>query len=121
MREAEVRGSDNPIFNGAFGIWNGVIVKVHDYVPFLDISVAGNSFRGAASGTDCAADCYRALLCGRGAISYAQCDNPNGWAEESFDYGNKHGFAISVMGGVQKTEFNSKDWGVITIDTASSR
>ncbi len=118
-REAEVRGKENPIFTGALGIWNGVIIHEHEYVPFLDASVAGNSFRAAASGTDAAYDLYRALLCGRQAGLYAQCDNPNAWAEESFDYGNKHGFSISIMGGVQKTMFTD-EYGVIALDTATS-
>jgi N4-gp56 family major capsid protein len=120
MREAEVRGPKNPIFSGAFGIWNHTIVKVHDYVPYLDASVAGNSFRGVSSGTDCAFDACRALFCGKGAAVYAQCDNDNAWAEEKFDYGNKWGFSCSLMGGIQKTVFNSKEYGVIAIDTTWS-
>lgn len=120
QRDAEIRGKDNPIFTGALGIWQGVILYEHDYVPFLDVSVAGNSFRGAAVGTDCAVDCFRALLCGRQAGVFLEANNPNKWQEEEFDYGNQCGFSTGIIGGVQKTMFNSKEYGVIAVDTAAS-
>lgn len=120
MREAEVRGRDNPIFTGALGVWDGVILYEHEYVPFLDVSVAGNSFRGAATGTDCAVDCFRALLCGKQAAVWLKCQNDNGWVEKSFDYGNKTGFATGVIGGIDKIMFNSKEYGVIAVDTAAT-
>lgn len=117
QREAGLRGKENPIFSGAFGIWDGVVIHVHKYVPFLDASVAGNSFRGVATGTDAARDMFRAILCGKQALGMAQCANPNGWAEETFDFGNKHGFAVGFMGGIQKVMFNSLEYGVVVLDT----
>lgn len=120
MREAEVRGHDNPIFTGALGVWDGVILYEHEYVPFLDVSVAGNSFRGAATGTDCAVDCFRALLCGKQALVFLKCQNDNGWVEKSFDYDNKTGFATGIIGGIDKIMFNSKEYGVIAVDTAAT-
>ena len=121
MREAEVRGKENPIFSGASGIWNGVVVHEHEFVPFLDISVAGNSFRGTASGTDFGADCFRALFCGRQAIGFAKAKNrKNQWVEKKFDYDNQFGVATSLIGGIQKLLFNSVEYGVIAIDTAAT-
>jgi N4-gp56 family major capsid protein len=49
-REAEVRGSDNPIFTGALGVWDGVIIHEHEFVPYLDTDLAGFNFGAAASG-----------------------------------------------------------------------
>lgn len=115
QREAQVRGDDNPLFTGALGVWKGVILHEHIYVPFLDISVAGNSFRGTATGTDCAVDCFRALLCGKQAAGYVKIKSI--WEEESFDYNNKQGFCAGMMGGIQKMTFNSKEFGVIALDT----
>lgn len=120
MREAAERGKTNPIFTGALGVWDNVILFEHEYVPFLDISVAGNSFRGAATGTDCTADAFRALLCGRQAAGFAKAKNPNGWVEKTFDYKNKTGFATGIIGGIQKIMFNSKEYGVIAVDTAAT-
>jgi N4-gp56 family major capsid protein len=89
-READVRGKDNPIFTGALGIWDGVILHEHEYVPFLDISVAGHNFTAAASGTDYAAvDAFRAILCGQQAVAFAKAGSDDeGWVEEMFDYKN---------------------------------
>ncbi len=119
-REAEVRGKDNPIFTGALGVWDGVIIKEHEFVPFLDISVAGYNFEAAASGTQAGVDAFRALLCGRQAGIFAKAKMTKGWVEKSFDYENKTGFATGLIGGIQKTAFNSKDYGVIAIDTAAT-
>lgn len=121
MREAEVRGKENPIFAGALGIWDGVIIKEHEYVPFLDVSVlATDNFAGDGAGTTCAVDCFRALFCGKQAMVYAQCETPNAWVEKTFDYDNQTGFAVGMIAGFQKTAFNSKDYAVIAIDTAAS-
>jgi N4-gp56 family major capsid protein len=120
MREAEARGSDNPIFTGAMGIWGGVIVKEHEYVPWLDVSVAGNSFQGAATGTDCAVDCARALLCGAQAVVWEKCKSPKGWVEKTFDYENQVGFATSMIAGFDKVVFNALEYGVIAVDTATT-
>lgn len=120
QREAAARGAENPIFTGALGVWDGVIIHEHEYVPFLDISVVGHSFTATASGTDFSADTFRALLCGRQAAGYAQAKNPNGWVEEKFDYKNKTGFATGIIGGIQKIMFNSKEYGVIAVDTAAT-
>lgn len=116
QRDAQVRGDENPLFTGALGIWDGVIVHEHEYVPWIDVSVMATD-RFDASGTTAAVDCYRALLCGRQAAGFAQAENPKGWVEETFDYGNKHGFATGLIGGIQKLMFNSKEYGVIALDT----
>lgn len=120
MREAEVRGKSNPIFTGALGVWDGVILYEHEYVPFLDVSVVGHNFRAAAAGTDIAVDCFRALLCGCQAGVFAQCKNPKGWIEKTFDYENQTGFATGIIGGIQKVMFNSLEYGVIAVDTAAT-
>lgn len=119
QRDAGVRGDENKIFTGALGVWDNVILFEHEYVPFLDISVAGYSFAGAATGTQANVDVFRALLCGRQAASFAQCKYDNGWEEKTFDYGNKVGFSTGVIGGIQKTTFNSLEYGVIAVDTAA--
>lgn len=114
---AKERSDKNPVFQGALGFWSNVLLLENEYVPWLDVSVAGNSFRGAASGTDCAVDCARALLCGRQAILMAEASNPEALVVEQFDYKNKDGVAASFIGGLQKAMFNSKEFGVIAADT----
>jgi len=120
QREAAARGSENPIFTGAIGIWDGVIIHEHEYAPFLDVSVAGDAFLSGESNTDFAVDTFRALLCGQQAIGFARCTPQNGWVEKNFDYENKWGVSTGLIGGVQKLAFNDEDYGVVTIDTAAT-
>lgn len=115
QREAQMRGADNPIFTGAEGIWDGVIVHVHPYVPKVN---ASGTF--SASGTAAGVAAYRALLCGQQAAVMAQTNKSMFMIERDFDYGNKPGVATGIIGGINKTAFNSVDYGVVTVDSASS-
>ena len=114
---AKQRGDDNPVFRGALGYWSNVLILENEFVPYLDVTVAGNSFEAAAAGTDCAVDVCRALLCGRQAVLMAQASNPEALVVEQFDYKNKDGVAASFIGGIQKPIFNSKEFGVIACDS----
>lgn len=115
QREAQVRGESNPIFTGSLGVWDGVILHEHEYVPVCQ-SGANFDTAGQAAG----AQAFRSILCGRQAISFAECQNPNGWVEETFDYKNKVGFETGMIGGIQKTYFNSLDYGIVTVDTGAT-
>ncbi len=119
QQNARERSESNPVFKGALGFWSNVLLLENEFVPFLDISVAGNSFRGAATGTDFGVDTARALLCGRQAVGIAEASNPDALVVEQFDYKNKDGVAVSFIGGVQKIMFNSLEFGVIAVDTAA--
>jgi N4-gp56 family major capsid protein len=117
QENAKVRSEKNPVFRGALGYWSNVLLIENEFVPYLDVSVAGNSFRAAAAGTDCAVDAARALLCGRQAALLAEASNPDALVVKSFDFDNKEAVACSFIGGVQKAMFNSKEFGVIALDT----
>lgn len=120
QENAKVRADKNPVFGDAVGIWSNVIIKENEFVPWLDVSAAGNSFRGAASGTNFAVDTARNLFCGRQAVLMAEASNPKALVAKRFDYENKDGVAISFIGGLQKAMFNSKEFGVIAADVAAS-
>lgn len=120
QENARTRGDKNPVFQGALGYWSNVLLLENEFVPWLDVSVAGNSFRGAATGTDCAVDAARALLCGRQAVLMAEASNPEALVVEQFDYKNKDGVSASFIGGLQKAMFNSKEFGVIAVDSAAA-
>jgi hypothetical protein len=47
----------------------------------------------------------------------ADAMNPTAMVEELFDYKNKEGVAVSYVGGIQKAVFNSKEFGVVALDT----
>ena len=119
-QNARERAASNPVFTGVLGEWDNVLLVENEFVPWLDVSEAGNSFRGAATGTNFAVDTARALLCGRQACLMAEASNSDALEVERFDYGNKDGVAISLIGGIQKAMFNSLEFGVIACDTAAA-
>ena len=67
---------------------------------------------------------YRAALCGALAavMGFGQdtsSETSATWYEELFDYGNQLGVAAGLIFGLKKSIFNSKDFGAITISSAS--
>jgi len=113
QREANIRGLKNPIFSGATGVWDNVII--HEYDQILT-RVATEHFESddvIATGMNVA----RALFCGAQAGVHAYGQYP-GWYEKMFQYGRVPGVATDVILACEKTEFNSQDFGVITVDTA---
>lgn len=106
QRDANVRGSDNPILSGALGVYSGCIIHQHELMY---------------TGTDGAASAAtaRAILMGQQAAVFAEGTDDN-WVEKSFDFGNKWAIAAGKIFGVQKPVFNSEDYGVIQISTAAA-
>jgi len=117
---AQVRGSKNPLFTGALGMWDGVVI--HEYERILTRT-------GDGTGTDpstyfesddpCAQNITvaRALFLGAQAGVHAYAQMP-GWYEKNFEYGRVPGVATDIIYRAAKTRFNSEDFGVITVDTA---
>jgi N4-gp56 family major capsid protein len=103
--------SDNPIFTGALGVYNGVILHESAYIPNTVDVAAGNT------------DYRRNIFCGAqaGAIAFGQGHSVNKmkWDEELFDYGNKLGVSAGTQYGLKKTVFNGADFAVITLPVYS--
>ena len=108
-REAEVRGKENPIFTGAYMIWNGVVVHKH---PRVDITTTW----GASSNVNGA----KCVLFGAQALCWAWGKRPKVVAEE-FDYGREHGYGWTMMAKCNKPKFNSKDYGVVGVHVARTK
>lgn len=115
QREAQMRGDDNPVFTGALGVWDGVILQEHEYVPTAQATAAFG-----VGGTACAVRAFRSVLCGCQAVVMAEAANSMMMVEETFDYKNKVGYAINFIGGIQKPYFNSQNYAVITVDTSAT-
>jgi len=105
QREAQARGGDDPIFTGAEGIWDNVVIHTHERVSIATNWGAGGATNGAT-----------ALFLGQqaGALAYAKRRT---WVEKDFDYSNKIGFAIGCILGVTKAVFNSADNAVVGVRT----
>lgn len=107
--------NDNPIFSGALGVYNGVIM--HESTRLQRTPLSANSVASAgASGL-----VRRALLCGAQSASVAfgrgHGKNTFSWKEELFDYGNQLGVAAGCIGGLKKLRYNGSDFGVMVIPT----
>jgi len=119
-QNARERSEKNPVFRGALGYWSGVLLVENEFVPWLDITAAGYSFRGTTSGTQYGADTAANLLCGRQACLMVEASNPSALVVKQFDYDDKDGVAGSFIGGLQKAIFSLKEFGVIVVDAAAA-
>lgn len=125
---ANLRGLKNPLFSGALGIWDGVVLYEYDRIQ---TRVAGEVFdsddtidAGVVDGTSRVA---RALFLGAQAGALAWGQMPKRY-EKNFDYNRKPGTAVDMLYGVSKTVFNDpganqntntaqQDFATICVDT----
>lgn len=116
IQKAAMQGgnvSKNPIFTGALGIYNGVVI--HESTR---VAQGVNSSTGANIAT-----VRRAAFCGAqsAVIAFGAEDGPDtmSWAEEEFDYGNQLGVAVGGIWGLKKSQYNSTDFASIVLSTYS--
>lgn len=116
IQKAAMAGSNSsksPIYTGALGEYNGVILHESTRIPRTVISADNAVGEG----------CYRAVFCGAqsGVVGFGQDNAPNKmqWVEELFDYGNQLGVSAGMIWGAKKTVFNSADFGTIVVATYS--
>jgi N4-gp56 family major capsid protein len=100
QREAQQRGESNPLFSGALGIYNGVVIHSHEGVNLISDG-GGAAVKGA-----------RNLFMGAQAACFAESSDMM-WVEKTFDYGNQLGISAAKIYGVDISDYNSKDYGVI--------
>ncbi len=106
-QKARIQGGDtgegeNPIFSGALGIYNGVVLHESTRIP----AVTANT--------------RRAVLCGAQAavMGFGEGNSESGnWVEKLFDYDNQLGVKAGLIYGLKKTVFNSIDFGTIVVST----
>ena len=109
---ANKRGEDNPIFTGALGVYNGMILYDSTRIYTPATSVRNNLFLGAQAGVFALGNAYDSI-----EKSRVGKDNMMSWYEEIDDYGNEKGIAVGCIFGVNKSVFNSKDYGLVTIQS----
>jgi N4-gp56 family major capsid protein len=104
-------GQNSPIFKGSEGMYNNCVVHKHrGVVRFSDY--------GSGSNVPAA----RALFLGQqaGAIAFGSAGGSElrfSWHEESRDNGNQVVITSNAIFGIKKCTFNSRDFGVVAIDT----
>jgi N4-gp56 family major capsid protein len=111
LQGGEGRGK-NPIFTGALGEYNGVILHEAFRVP------NGVNSSSAAK----VANTKRAVFCGAQAAHLGYGREYDGatkyrWSEELYDHKRSLGVALGTVWGIKKAVFNSEDFGVIVISS----
>jgi N4-gp56 family major capsid protein len=108
IQKAAIQGgqtTDNPIFTGALGMYNNVVLHESTRIP---VSPTNASVR-------------RAVLCGAqaGVIAFGRGYGKEvfTWVEELFDYKNKLGVAAGCQAGMIKTRFDGSDYGTVVVPT----
>lgn len=104
--------SDNPIFTGALGVYNNVVLRESE-----DVVTGVNSSTSAEITT-----VRRALFLGAqaGLIGFSSKyskNSPYKWVEKTFDYDRELGVSAQGLMGLKKSIFNSEDFGVLTAST----
>lgn len=114
IQRARIEGGEldsNPIFTGALGIYNGVILHESTRVP-----QGVNSSTGAPI-----ANVRRAIFAGAqaGAVAFGKGDSAGSmnYAEELDDYGNQLGVAAGCICGIKKTRYDGEDFGTLVLST----
>ena len=101
----------NPIFTGAIGMWNGVIIHESSRIP----TIVGTPATGAA------ADFRNPVFAGAQAacMAFGKNSGPGkmSWVEDTFDYGNQLGVSAGMIAGLKKTIFNAEDFAVLKLAT----
>ena len=107
-QRARVEGGemDNPIYNGALGEYNGVILHESTRIPTAPSITTVR----------------RAVFCGAQAACFATGrENPSDqqmtWVEELFDYGNQLGVSAGLIHGLKKSVYNATDFGTIVMSS----
>lgn len=105
QKNAADRGKNNPMFTGALGVWEGIALYEYEKLPLLagvgagGIDVAQNFLLGA-----------QAL-----GVAWAKLTTP---IRDVDDYGDRQGWGLKEIRGMQKLQFNNLDHGVFTFYTS---
>lgn len=94
---------DSPIFTGALGVYNGVVLHENTRVA----QVVASTRRAVLAGAQ-AMGCAFGKGYGKGNFT---------WVEELFDYKNKLGVLAGSISGMKKLQYNGSDFASIVIPT----
>jgi len=120
--KATQRGQDAAMYKNALGEYGGVVMHSHrSVIRFSDYGQTGalNAARALFLGAQAMCCAYGRKIPNKGGASGV--DNIQNrrvwWNEETADRGNRLAVTCGLIYGVQKTRFNSKDFGIIAVDT----
>lgn len=103
QRDAQIRGDSNPLFTGAAGVWDGVVVHEHSRC-----AVATNGGAGSNQAWT------KGIFMGAQSLAFAFGSRPE-VVQESFDYGREVGYGIKALMAAGAPVFNSQTYGSIGV------
>lgn len=115
IQKAALQGgerSNNPIFTGALGVYNGVVLRQNE-----DVTTGVHSTNNTEL-----PNVRRALFMGAqaGGVAFSSKyskTSPYKWVEEPFDYKRELGISVQGLWGLKKTQFRGADFGTLVIPT----
>ena len=118
IHQSAMQGGDitqNPIFTGAIGMFDGVVLHESENVP-----------QGVHSSTALPVpNTRRAIFAGAQACHIAfgmnNRDSTMDWAEELDDFGEILGIAAGCNWGIKKAQYNGQDYGTCVLTTYAAR
>ena len=99
------RGSDNPLFTGAIGMSEGVVIHEHDQIHTSSVNSIHanlNLFMGAQAG----------------CVAFG---GDHDWHEETVDRGNKLSVSASIIYEMARCNFNSSDFAAMVVPTNAEK
>lgn len=117
IQKAALQGGEitgNPIFTGALGVYNNVILHETTRLPkgIYNSAYVDNTRRAVLCGAQSAVVAFGQKYTG---------DQKFKWVEDMFDYERELGVSAQCVWGLKKTVFNSVDFGTIVIPTLATR
>jgi N4-gp56 family major capsid protein len=114
IQKAAMQGGNvtkNPIYTGALGEYNGVIMHSAVRVPGFSSSAGGETGLVVRN----------AVLCGAQAVgmAFGRGSSPEryDWVEQFFDYENQFGVGAGCIAGMKKLRYNGSDFATIAVRT----
>lgn len=115
--------TNNPIFTGAVGMYNGVIIHEDARIPR-----AGSGSKTDLGDATTYKDVCRGIFFGAqaGCVAFGRSYGLTGsnvkykWTEVLNDYENQLGVSAALVYGCKKTVFNSKDFGTLALSSVST-
>jgi len=109
QQNANIRGNGNPIFAGALGMWDNVIIHEHENIPI--VTNFGNL--GDVPGSKC-------VFLGAQSLLWAWGQRPK-VVTKDFDFGNEMAYAVNMIYDTAKPVFNSLDYGSVAFNCARTQ
>jgi N4-gp56 family major capsid protein len=109
QQNANIRGNGNPIFEGALGMWDNVIVHEHENVPIVTNFGSGANVAGS-----------KCIFLGAQSLLWAWGERPK-VVEKKFDYDNECAYSMGMIYDVAKPVFNSLDYGSMALHVARTQ